>query len=134
MCSGEPSLGDFQLFPYSGCTNDTVDGCDFPKPERASGYKSGSVKASPGYFGITMNSGIAVDMTTAFHTALYRFQFNPTATTANTSTSPLILLDLTDLSDSRQDNSSIHVDSSTGRMTGNGHFLPSFGSGSYVGS
>lgn len=41
-------------------------------------------------------------------------------------------MDLTDLSDSRQDNASVSVDATTGRMTGNGKFLPSFGSGNYV--
>lgn len=41
-------------------------------------------------------------------------------------------MDLTDLSDSRQDNASISVDATTGRMTGNGRFLPSFGQGNYV--
>jgi putative alpha-1,2-mannosidase len=43
------------------------------------------------------------------------------------------LLDLTDLSDSRQDNATISVDAKTGRMTGSARFLPSFGSGTYVG-
>jgi len=65
-------------------------------------------------------------MTTAQHTSLFRFTFS------DTEFSPLILLDLTDLSDSRQDNASISVDDSTGRMTGNGRFKPSFGQGDYV--
>jgi hypothetical protein len=74
-----------------------------------------------------MNSGIKVDMTVSHHASLFRFQF-PT----DSASSPLILLDLTDLSDSRQDNGTISVDASTGRMTGHARFLPSFGSGSYV--
>lgn len=65
-------------------------------------------------------------MTAAQHTSLFRFTF------PDQSSSPLILLDLTDLSDSRQDNASISVDATTGRMTGNGRFLPSFGQGNYV--
>ncbi|KAF6836524.1 glycosyl hydrolase family 92 [Colletotrichum musicola] len=44
---------------------------------------------------------------------------------------PLVMLDLTDLWASRQ-NASLRVDTPTGRMTGNGTFLPSFGAGSYV--
>lgn len=44
----------------------------------------------------------------------------------------MVLLDLTDLSDSRQDNATAMVDPDTRRMTGNGRFLPSFGSGNYV--
>lgn len=68
-------------------------------------------------------------MTTTHHTSLFRFQFP----TTNNGTSPLILLDLTDLNDSRQDNATIHVDPLTGRMTGEARFLPSFGSGNWVG-
>ncbi|KAJ8071448.1 hypothetical protein OCU04_001768 [Sclerotinia nivalis] len=127
---GSPSLGNFALFPYAGCKGDIVDGCTYPKKARATPFVSNSVKASPGYFGLTLSSGIAVDMTTTQHTSLFRFKF-PSASNGNAS-SPLILMDLTDLSDSRQDNASISVDATTGRMTGNGKFLPSFGSGNYV--
>ena len=67
-------------------------------------------------------------MTTAHHTSLFRFKFPASSGTS----SPLILLDLTDLSDSRQDNGTVSVDGNTGRMTGNARFLPSFGQGSYV--
>jgi putative alpha-1,2-mannosidase len=73
-----------------------------------------------------LNSGVTADMTAAQHTSLFRFTF------PDQSLSPLILLDLTDLSDSRQDNASISVDATTGRMTGNGRFKPSFGQGNYV--
>lgn len=71
-------------------------------------------------------------MTTAMHTSLFRFTFPASSPSYNASSSPLILMDLTDLSNSRQDNASITVDASTGRMTGNSRFLPSFGSGNYV--
>ena len=124
---GSPSLGNFALFPYASCVGDDVDGCTYPKKARAISFTNNSLKASPGYFGLTLSSGIAVDMTTTQHTSLFRFQF-PSSTTS----SPLILLDLTDLSDSRQDNGTISVDGDTGRMTGNARFLPSFGSGNYV--
>lgn len=68
-------------------------------------------------------------MTTSHHTSLFRFKF---PTTSN-GTSPLILLDLTDLNDSRQDNATISVWPKTSRMTGSARFLPSFGSGSWTG-
>lgn len=71
-------------------------------------------------------------MTAAKHTSLFQFNFPGSPATYGNGSSPLILMDLTDLSDSRQDNASISVDSTTGRMTGNGRFLPSFGSGDYV--
>ncbi|OCL07352.1 glycoside hydrolase family 92 protein [Glonium stellatum] len=128
---GSPSLGNFALFPYTSCLGDDVDGCTYPKKARKIPYLNSSVKASPGYFGLTLASGVAVDMTTAQHTSLFRFKFPATGAGGNAS-SPLILLDLTDLSDSRQDNATISVDADTGRMTGSARFLPSFGSGNYI--
>ncbi|KAL4969165.1 glycoside hydrolase family 92 protein [Aspergillus stella-maris] len=124
---GQPSLGNFPLFPFVSCRDDDVNGCTYPKRTRRSAYNRDSVIASPGYFGLTLDSGIQVDMTTTHHTSLFRFNI-----TSNESTSPLILLDLSDLSDSRQDNGTILVDEATGRLTGHARFLPSFGSGSYV--
>lgn len=122
---GSPSLGNFPLFAYPQCANDSVDGCVFPKKARATPYTKGSVESHPGYFAISLPSGVRVDMTAAHHTSLFRFNFT-------NATSPLVLLDLSDLSDSRQDNATISVDELTGRMTGSAKFLPSFGSGSYT--
>ena len=42
-----------------------------------------------------------------------------------------MILDLTDLDDSRQ-NASVNVDPSSGRITANGTFLPSFGNGQFM--
>ncbi|RKF57504.1 putative secreted glycosidase [Erysiphe neolycopersici] len=125
---GSPSLGNFALFPFSGCKGDDINECDYPKKTRATPFVDTSLKASPGYFALDLKSGIKVEMTAAQHTSLFNFQFP----SANSSESPLILMDLTDLSDSRQDNATISVDTDTGRMTGNARFLPSFGSGNYV--
>ena len=96
---------------------------------RKARYRNGSVKATAGYFGLTLANGIAAEMTASAHTSLFRFRFPSTSN----ETSPLLILDLTDLSDSRQDNGSISVNASTGRMRGDARFLPSFGSGSWVG-
>ena len=128
---GSPSLGNFALFPYSGCAGDDVDGCMYPKKARKTPYVESSLMASPGYFGIQLASGIEVDMTAAHHTSLFRFKFPATDANGNAS-SPLILMDLTDLSDSRQDNGSVTVDEASGRIAGNARFLPSFGQGNYV--
>ncbi|KAJ6145050.1 secreted glycosidase, partial [Penicillium chermesinum] len=117
-------LGNFPLFAYPECAGDDVDGCVFPKLARKTKYTPGSVKATPGYFSIGLESGVNVDMTAAQHTTLFRFNFTK-------ATSPLVFLDLTDLSDSRQDNATISVNEKTGRMTGTAKFLPSFGSGTY---
>ncbi|KAJ5568752.1 Alpha-1-2-mannosidase [Penicillium hetheringtonii] len=103
---GSPSLGNFPLFPYASCKNDEPNG--------------------PGFFSIELESGVRVEMTAAHHTSLFRFNFP-----SGEKGSPLILLDLSDLSDTRQDNGTISIDQSSGRMTGSAKFLPSFGSGSY---
>ncbi|KAL4893997.1 glycosyl hydrolase family 92-domain-containing protein [Aspergillus ambiguus] len=124
---GQPSLGNFPLFPYVSCRDDDVNGCAYPKKTRKTTYHKDSVTATPGRFALTMASGIRVDMTVSHHTSLFQFQFPP-----GSETKPLILLDLTDLSDTRQDNGTISVDPESGRMTGHATFLPSFGSGSYT--
>ena len=128
---GNPSLGNFALFPYTACGGDTPDGCTYPKLARKTQYINSSIKATPGYFAVTLNSGVAVDMTTSQHAALFRFKFPADGSVGNSS-SPLILMDLTDLSDSRQDNGSVSVDADSGQITGNARFLPSFGEGNYV--
>lgn len=70
-------------------------------------------------------------MTVAQHTSLFRFKF-PAKDPYGQDSKPLILIDLTDLSDSRQNNATVSVNADTGRITGHGRFLPSFGSGNYV--
>lgn len=128
---GNPSLGNFPLFPQF-CDEDIVDNCDFRIGDRTTPYVNTSVVATPGYFKVELESGVSTEMTVSEHAALYRFSFPADQKTSNgTSLSPLILLDLTDLAASRQ-NATISVDSTTGRMMGNGTFIPSFGSGSFV--
>lgn len=135
---GNPSLGNFPLFPQVCPDDGDVDSCRFRLGDRKVPYVDGSVVAEPGRFSVRLATGITAEMTVAHKTALYRFTFDPArdgaaagnATTTTTETHPLILLDLTDLWQSRQ-NASVRVDSATGRMTGNGTFLPSFGAGSY---
>jgi putative alpha-1,2-mannosidase len=127
---GNPSLGNFPLFPQY-CPEDDLDNCRYPKLERAVDYVSSSVVATPGYFALSLTNGIHAEMTVTEHTALYHFNF-PSATSSNGSAlSPQIVLDLTDMSDTRQ-NATINVDSDSGRIKATGTFLPSFGAGSYV--
>ena len=124
---GSPSLGNFPLFPYSGCADDDVDRCAFPKKTRVQfgKFSNESVVARPGYFAITLDNGPKVEMTTTHHTALFKFTFSGAG-------KPLILQDLSDLSDSRQDNGTVKVDTKSGRITGSAVFLPSFGTGKYT--
>ena len=126
---GNPSQGQFPLFPQI-CPDDVVDNCKFRIEDRSVPYENDSVQASPGYFALSLASGIHAEMTVAEHTALYNFQFPNESGGNGSAGSPLILLDLTDLWQSRQ-NATVSVDSN-GRITGNATFLPSFGSGYYL--
>lgn len=69
-------------------------------------------------------------MTVTNHTALYRFTFPTTPITPNTTLNPLILLELSDLPQTRSDGN-ITVHPGSGRLTGKGKFEPSFGVGNY---
>ncbi|CAG8975606.1 hypothetical protein HYALB_00006813 [Hymenoscyphus albidus] len=124
---GNPSLGNFPLFPQY-CPGDEINNCNFLKGARKTSYVRSSVVATPGYFAIELGTGIKAEMTVTEHAALYHFEFPVGAN--GTGTNPLISLDLTDLNASRQ-NASVSVDSD-GRIKGNGTFLPSFGSGSFI--
>lgn len=121
---GNPSLGNFPLFPQL-CRDDDLNGCMYRIDDRKVHYVNDSLKAVPGHFSIGLESGIHAEMTVSERAALYRFTF------PEGDAHPHIMLDLTDLWKSRQ-NASIKVDEHTGRMTGNGTFLPSFGAGSYM--
>ncbi|XXH02139.1 hypothetical protein Hte_008507 [Hypoxylon texense] len=122
---GNPSLGNFPIFPQI-CPGDEVNNCNFLIGERATHYVEESVTARPGYFGVELVSGVKATMTSSEHAALYRFEY-PSSDDLH----PLVLLDLTDLWKSRQ-NATVSVDADSGRLKGNGTFLPSFGAGSYV--
>ena len=74
-----------------------------------------------------MANGVSAEMTTTNRSALYRFTFNETS---SDTLSPVILVDLMDLPQSRTNGTAV-VDPSTGRLSGNGTFKPSFGIGSY---
>ncbi|KAL4868636.1 hypothetical protein BDV12DRAFT_185837 [Aspergillus spectabilis] len=120
---GNPSLGNFPLFPQL-CPEDEINNCAFSKSSRATHYVNDSVIARPGYFALDLESGVGSEMVVSERAALFRFSFPAT------DLSPLVLLDLTDLWESRQ-NASISVDAEKGRIIANGTFLPSFGAGSY---
>lgn len=127
---GSASLGNFPIFAQAGCPNDDINACNYTLWNRATKRQQESVHARPGYFDITLTSGVRTEMTVTNHTALYRFTFPENAPTANTTLSPHILVELTDLPKSRSEtNITVHPD--RGRITGSGRFSPSFGSGTY---
>lgn len=128
---GNPSQGQFPLSIQPYCPDDVLEKCQFgSKFERAVNYRAGTPHASPGYFTLGIKDGIDVEATVTEHTAIWNFNFTPNATHGH-KVSPLMLLDLTDIQDSRQ-NASVSVDPHSGRITANGTFLPSFGVGSYM--
>lgn len=137
---GNPSLGNFPLFPQL-CPGDELNACSFRIGDRKVPYVNESLVAKPGYFSVGLQTGIVAEMAVADHAAVMRFKFplggdgapygNGSVTTGGSGEHPLVLLDLTDLWQSRQ-NATLTVDGDTGRMKGNGTFLPSFGAGSYV--
>lgn len=122
---GNPSLGNFPLFPQV-CPDDELNNCAYRIGDRMVGWVEESLVAQPGYFALELQTGIKAEMTVSEHAALYRFKFPE-----GEGQHPHILLDLTDLWQSRQ-NASVSVDPESGRMVGNGTFLPSFGAGSYT--
>jgi len=127
---GSASLGNFPIFAQAGCPNDDINACSYTMWNRVTPREQGSVHARPGHFDITLLSGIRTEMTVTNHTALYRFTFPETPTTENTTLSPHILVELSDLPQTRSEsNITVHPDS--GRVTGGGKFSPSFGSGTY---
>jgi len=127
-------MGNFPIFPQIGCVGDLISNCFFGKDDRSTSRLNGSIEAHPGFFALTLNISIRAEMTVTNHTALYRFTFpSPsTNTTANQTLPyfPLILVELTDLQDSIT-NGYIEINNTTGRLSGNGTFMPSFGVGTY---
>jgi putative alpha-1,2-mannosidase len=128
---GVTSLGNFPLWPHAGCPGDDINRCNFTQHDRAMHQINGSVKARPGYFAVSLESGVKAEMTVTNHTALYRFTFPETPQGIEDSKlSPVILAELTDLSYTASD-AHLWLNTTTGRMTGKARFIPSFGTGNY---
>ncbi|THC96205.1 hypothetical protein EYZ11_004324 [Aspergillus tanneri] len=123
---GSPSLGNFPIFVHPNCPQDDLSNCKWQQSSRATVWRKDSVKARPGYFSIQLENGVSAEMTTTNRSALYRFSFGDVSEPLN----PVVLVDLMDLPQSRSKGMA-SVDPSTGRLTGNGTFNPSFGLGSY---
>ncbi|KAL2266066.1 hypothetical protein VTJ83DRAFT_5418 [Remersonia thermophila] len=138
---GHPSLGNFPLFVHPGCPDDDFKKCKYTVMQRVTDRVNGSVMASPGYFSINLTNTVRAEMTATQHAVLYRFGFHGNATVdvaaaadepvvSGVPYSPLVLVDLSDLMSSRS-TGGIRVHPEAGRITGEGKYAPSFGSGSY---
>jgi putative alpha-1,2-mannosidase len=96
------------------------------------GYDSESLKATPGYFSVTLANLIKAEMTAANRTALYKFYFPQASNASDLAVyGPAFSVDLTDLPGTRKQAGAV-VDLKTGRIAGNGTFSPSFGIGTYT--
>ncbi|CAK4032648.1 related to alpha-1,2-mannosidase subfamily [Lecanosticta acicola] len=120
---GASSLGDFPLFIQPSCPNITA--CRLQKFRRGTLPVQESVVATPGYFSIELVSGVKVEMTAAERSSLLKFTF-----TNSTGVNPVVLADGSDLPGSNGPRT-LYVDASTGRITAEGQFDPSFGQGHY---
>ncbi|KAI5919631.1 glycoside hydrolase family 92 protein [Camillea tinctor] len=131
---GSPSLGNFPLFPHPGCPEDDFTQCKYTSVQRALKRIEGSAVARTGYFSIGLNNSVYAEMTATEHAALYRFNFPSKAEVYSDGfmvpNSPLILLDLVDLGNTRS-GGDIEVNATSGRIKGGGKFRPSFGTGQY---
>ncbi|KKY39307.1 putative glycoside hydrolase family 92 protein [Diaporthe ampelina] len=132
---GRPSMGQFPLFVHPGCPDDDIANCKYMTLTRAVMRWPLSSKAKPGYFSIRLKNSVEAEMTAAEHTALYRFRFpdkdSPQDGLGNSVPySPLILVDLNDLDNTRH-GGGIRVDADGTRITGDSKYRPSFGTGEY---
>lgn len=127
---GSASLGNFPIFAQSGCPNGDVNACKYTLWDRAVPRINGTVHARPGYFDITLANNIRTEMTVTNHTALYRFTFPETPLEPNTPLNPHLLIELSDLPQTRSEGN-ISITVTNGRITGGGVFSPSFGIGTY---
>ncbi|KAI1437040.1 alpha-1,2-mannosidase-like protein [Xylaria sp. CBS 124048] len=140
---GSPSMGNFPLFAHPGCPEDDYSKCSYASAARAVARADNSTRARPGYFAIGLSNHMSAEMTATARASLFRFNFLSSAEVPPTPAdsgdkvgletmpnSPLILIDLVDLANTRY-GGNIEVDATTGRMTGGGQFRPSFGRGDY---
>jgi predicted alpha-1,2-mannosidase len=131
---GSASMGNFPLFVHPGCPNDDFAQCKYTSMTREVSRVNGSAFASPGYFSIELNNSVRAEMTATMHAALYAFNFPNEAMVDNGAEevpySPLILVDLIDISNTRQQGG-IQVYEDSGRIIGDGIYAPSFGVGEY---
>ncbi|KAK3316399.1 glycosyl hydrolase family 92-domain-containing protein [Apodospora peruviana] len=143
---GNPSMGNFPLFVHPGCPDDDFTKCSYSVYDRPVNRVPGSAFASVGYFSINLTNSVRAGMTATQHAALYRFSFpgsdtvkvmadedvpkNKPASATEVPYSPLVVLDLVDLANSRSVGG-IQVYENTGRIIGEGQYAPSFGAGKY---
>lgn len=133
-------MGNFPLFAHPGCPLNDYTKCRYATTTRMQKRVADSVEARTGYFAIELANHVRAEMTASMHAALYRFTFPsepvvryPTPEGNVTAhSSPVLLIDLQDLGGTSLSNSAgCQVYPESGRMIGEGTFMPSFGRGTY---
>ncbi|KAJ7624866.1 glycoside hydrolase family 92 protein [Roridomyces roridus] len=81
--------------------------------------------ASPGYFSTNLSTGVRVELAATRRTGLHRYTFPANSTT------PRILLDVTNDGQVSGIMPTLNIDHTTGRMKASGNFATSFGPGRY---
>ncbi|KIY66915.1 glycoside hydrolase family 92 protein [Cylindrobasidium torrendii FP15055 ss-10] len=125
---GQVPLSNFKIFPIHNCS--VFEQCLTTIEERKisrSVLADGSPDdfASPGYFATNLSNSIRVELTATRRTALHRYTFPIDSTT------PRILLDVTNDGQLSASDITMLIDPDTGRMTGSGSFANSFGKDRY---
>ena len=118
------SMGNFPIFLQPSCAD--LHACPMAKTLRAQPYLSPSVHASPGYFALSLASGVRAEMTAEHHSSLFRFSFVNGTIPEN----PVLLMDASDLPNTSGPRL-LKLDTKNNRITAKGEFKPSFGQGSY---
>jgi predicted alpha-1,2-mannosidase len=122
---GMASMGNFPIFFHPSCSD--ISSCPLTKDARGQKYLPGSVDATPGYFGLTLESGVRAEMTASNRTSLFQFSLSQDAKLD----APVFLIDSSDLPKT-MGSRSIRLDPTTNRITAEGSFRPSFGQGAYT--
>ena len=118
------SMGNFPIFLQPSCPD--IGTCPLAKSLRAQTYLPSSVHVSPGYFALTLDSGVRAEMTAGERASVFRFSL----TSGTIVESPVLLMDGSDLPNS-SGLRSLKLDIENNRITAKGEFRPSFGQGSY---
>ncbi|KAK0209677.1 glycosyl hydrolase family 92-domain-containing protein [Armillaria fumosa] len=125
---GQVPLSNFKLFPIHNCSAfeqclTTIDSRKILRRVLSDG--SADDYASPGYFSTNLSNSIRVELTSTRRAALHRYTFPEESTT------PRILLDVTNDGQISTNDITMLINSETGRMTASGSFADSFGIARY---
>lgn len=77
--TGCTDMGDIQIMPYTGEIRSARGQQDDISGSCSSYYRHENESVAPGYYSLTMNNGVGIEMTTSTRTALHRITYPETA-------------------------------------------------------